>query len=219
MTGNIRHVGIIPDGNRRWARRVGVDYATAYRLAARNVIGFAEYLFEAGVSATSIYCLSKQNLERPSQELEVVFEAARELAVTHLPRLRAKHRFRLVVAGVPGRVPVEVERTLTEFVAETANENDHRLYILLGYDPVEEVAAAVRGAEGRPFALGQLSVPEAVDLVIRTGGGSTPLSNFLPLQCGYAQVHVLDDYFNDLTIESLRSVLAKARTEAFALGR
>lgn len=218
MSSFIRHAGIIPDGNRRWARRVGMDYASAYSLAARRAGELAGWFFESGTSAVSIYWLSKDNLQRPPEELAGVFDAGAEFATSILPELLRRHGGRLILAGEPGRVPPEVEGRLVALARSTASQDRVRLYLLLGYDPIEEVAAAVAHAPGQPFSLERLWVPEPVDIVVRTGGGSTPLSNFLPLQCGYAQVHVLDQSFNDFTFEDFRQLVARAELEDFPRG-
>ena len=88
----------------------------------------------------------------------------------------------------------------------TSGNRKGTLNLLLAYDPIEEIIQAFRTSTNHERFYEDLWVTKPVDLVIRTGGAKL-LSNFLPLQCGYARLYCYDKLFNDFTTEDLDEVV------------
>ena len=84
-----RHVGVILDGNRRWAREVGLtDPSDGHRVGARKIVDLLDWADEAGVEVVTLFLLSTDNLNRPSDELEQLLEiiatAVEGLSLIHI---------------------------------------------------------------------------------------------------------------------------------------
>ncbi len=212
MTRAPRHVGIIPDGTRRWSRRHEVPLAEGYLRAMGNLAHLVDALYARGVAIVSVYLLSRRNLARPAEELDAVFRAERHLCEHLLPPVLEDHGVRVSAVGDPSLVPRGFRRALSRLTGPGAGDgapprpaSGRTLNLLVAYDAWEELRSprTARGADGRPV----LGVREDVDLVIRTGGG-TLLSGFLPLQSQYAHLHTFDRLFNDLTPADLAAALA-----------
>jgi undecaprenyl diphosphate synthase len=200
-----RHVGVIPDGTRRWSRNRGVPLTEGYPQAMENLARVVDVLYSAGVSVLSLYLLSLRNLTRPRAELRAVFEAETYFCTRLLPPVLARHGARVSAVGELSRIPPDYRRALRA-LDDPAVDTDRRLYLLVAYDAWEELRAASVHAAPQELP-GRLGVREDVDLVLRTGGGNL-LSGFLPLQSQYAHIHTVETLFNDLTPSDVRSALA-----------
>ena len=190
-----RHVGLIPDGTRRWARARDATNAQAYDVSIRKRAEFAELMFARGVQSVSLYCLSRQNLGRSPSELAAVFQAETAMVREVLPQVVELYDARVTHAGLSTLLPDEYAASLQDLVAATAQHAGRHLSLLVGYDPWDEIAAR-QPATGAP-KVEQLWIDRPLDLVIRTGGQNR-LSNFAPLQSGYAELIFDHRYFNDL---------------------
>lgn len=206
----IRHVGIIPDGNRRWAVNNHLNYADAYAITMKHLYEIISHTFEMGIEALSIYMLSTENLTRSREDLSAVLTAETDFIFCSLPTLAKEYQCKVVHAGESSLLPNDLAKSLRNIEGDTCNNSKHRLYLLVGYNPLDEVNAAMRASLNHRVNIKSLWVPETVDIVIRTAGGPTLLSNFLPLQCGYAQQFMVEAYFNDFTKADLNSIVLKA---------
>ncbi len=89
---------------------------------------------------------------------------------------------------------------------ETAINKGRRLNLLIAYNPIQEILEAVQSGEPDTFA-SRLWITRPIDLIIRSGGASL-LSNFLPLQSGFARLYFSDKLFNDHTPDDLEKILS-----------
>ncbi|MEU4153155.1 undecaprenyl diphosphate synthase family protein [Streptomyces sp. NPDC026659] len=211
MSGVPRHVGVIPDGTRRWSRLHGLPLTEGYLLAMRNLADITDLLLASRVRTVSVYMLSARNLLRPAEELAAVFEAESLFCSMMLPEVLRRHGARAEVVGRDEGLPTGFRDAL-EGLRSIRGEGG-KVHLLVGYDGWDEVLTALRGASSVEEAKAALTVPEDVDLVIRTGGGAL-LSGFLPMQCQYAHIATVDALFNDLSPADVTAVLAEfaART-------
>ncbi|WP_460356820.1 undecaprenyl diphosphate synthase family protein [Mycobacterium sp. ZZG] len=203
------HVGLIPDGLRRWADANGATLADAYRLGAQKVVEILLVLQRNLVQTVTVYNLSRANLGRPGHELDGVYAASAFFFAALLP----KH-FDPAVVGVHIHGDLTLlppELAAAARAAETAMTGDaFRINILLAYDAAEELRAAHQRAvrEGcditEAFSIGE------VDLVIRTTAEPL-LSGFLPLQSQYAQLRFLDTPLNELTAQHIDDLVDEYR--------
>ncbi|MGC4999657.1 MULTISPECIES: undecaprenyl diphosphate synthase family protein [unclassified Streptomyces] len=205
MSGAPRHVGVIPDGSRRWSRLNGVPLTESYHLAMRNLAGITDLLLASQVRSVSLYMLSVRNLLRPAEELAAVFEAESRFCSTLLPEVLRRHGAQAEVVGRNEGLPTDFLGAL-DGLRGIRGEAGRKVHLLVGYDAWEEVFAAMHGASSIEEARAALAVPEDVDLVIRTGGGAL-LSGFLPMQSQYAHIATVDALFNDLSPADVTAVL------------
>lgn len=200
----IRHIGIIPDGTRRWAAENHVTLSEALHISMDKLSRLIDSAFML-VDEVSVYMLSKENLKRESCQLDVVLAMEDEFIRTTVAEVCRKHSVRVVHAGEKKYLPEYLNRSLELLCNETRFFDRKTLNLLVAYNAMDEIASACR-RRGCAIGIEDLWVSSEVDLVIRTGGGRVMSSNFLPLQCAYSSYYVVDEYFNDFTEERFMEI-------------
>lgn len=207
-----RHIGIILDGHRRYARAEGLaDYSVSYRAGMRKFEDVVAWAEELNVPAITAWVLSTENLTRPTEEIEPYFDVLVEL-FGRLPKLANTHDFELRVIGSLDNLPPRLVAAAKQAIEE-AGSGTRRVTIAMGYGGRQEIVDACRdlvehlAATGMPSAeIAQAIDAEAIaahlyepdqpdaDLVIRTSGESR-LSGFLLWQSAYAEYAFVDVYW------------------------
>lgn len=213
------NIGVIPDGTRRWARREGVSLFDAYWKTMLNIHKIIDYLYEQDTLSISIYLLSKDNLGRKPDELDAVVNAERDLIEKLLPPLLEKWVVNLGIAGCLDQVPENLSKSAKKLSVDSSQVTRLRkLYLLIGYDPHDEIDHALKSGSSTLNWFDNLWVPHKLDLIIRTSGEKR-LSNFLPLQSSYAELFFVDHYFNDFDLQSLEYILQTYRSRNRRFGQ
>ena len=216
-----RHVGLILDGNRRYAVREGLQAAQdAYRLGARKLDDIVGWCLELGIPAVTLWVFSTDNLARPPEQiadiLAVIEEKMQRLALD--PHLHA-NRVRVRAIGRIAELPASTQGSIRAAEEATACYEGMRLSIAVAYGGYEEITDAVRAllsqaeAEGRTLAETAASLsPAAIarhlyladapepDLIIRTSG-EVRLSGFLLWQSARSEF-----YFTDVLWPAFRKI-------------
>lgn len=191
------HVGVIMDGNGRWAEARGWRRSAGHRAgaeAARRVIEAAPGL---GVSALTLYAFSGDNWKRPRREVAVIMGLLAGYLAHEAPRLRDAD-VRLSVIGRRDRLPGAVLTAIARAEATTRHGEGLHLRVAVDYAGRDMiVAAAGRPGAGRSRASFESALLAAtggacrqageVDLLVRTGGEQR-LSDFLIWECAYAEL-------------------------------
>jgi short-chain Z-isoprenyl diphosphate synthase len=224
-----RHIGVILDGNRRWARTVGLDHSTGHRRGADHIADVLRWSEEVGVEVVTLWMLSTDNLSRSSEELAelvgIITDAVGDLA--------ASGRWRLQVVGALDLLPPEFARSLRAAQERTADVVGLHVNIAVGYGGRREIADAVR-AMLREHAGNGISLEELADsfsvehiaehlytkgqpdpeLVIRTSGEQR-LGGFLLWQSVHSEFYFCEAYWPDFRrvdfLRALRSYAARER--------
>jgi tritrans,polycis-undecaprenyl-diphosphate synthase [geranylgeranyl-diphosphate specific] len=220
-----RHVAVILDGNRRWARINGLSMEEGYRMGARKVEALLRWCLDLGITAVTLYVLSLENLSRrPKEEIEAIYKVLIESTSRFLSDPEVKRRrVRVKVIGRTWLLPEHVREALERLVVETADHDSHFLTLAVAYGGRDEIVHAVRrlvadvlSGEVVPEAIDEevfsrylytsdLPYPEP-DLVIRTSGEER-ISNFLLWQIAYSELVFLDVYWPDFRrIDLLRAI-------------
>jgi len=207
-----RHIGVIHDGHRRYARAERLpDYAASYRVGMSKFIDFLHWTDELEIEAVTCWLLSTENLKRPAEELDPYYDVLIEL-FENIPEAVQGHDVKVAFIGsldlLPGRL-VEAAKRL----AEKCATGKRRITIALAYGGRQEIIDAVRDLVGKLAADG--AAPEEIaagidatslashlytadlpdpDLVIRTSGEAR-LSGFLLWQSAYAEYSFVDVYW------------------------
>lgn len=202
-----RHVGLIVDGVRRWARARDIPLLDAYTTAMERVRDFIEYFFRNESQCLSVYLLSTDNLRRPPDELNPVFQAEADLVSDGLPPMIRRWGCKVRHAGDIHLLPESFASALLRLTT-AATGNARVLNLLIAYSPRDELVAATRTSADLHSALW---VPEPVDLLIRTSG-ERRLSGFLPLQCAYAELFFSRKPINDFKTADFRRSLSWYRS-------
>jgi undecaprenyl diphosphate synthase len=225
------HVGIIMDGNGRWAQLRGQPRAAGHRegaLAVRRTVRVARRL---GLRALTLYAFSEQNWERPEDEVDALMQLLREFLLTERDEI-LDNGIRLNAIGNLGRLPALVRAVLDPLRRDSSENGAMTLTLALSYGGREEIAHAAREL-ARAVAAGRISpddvTPEALrqhmpslavgdpDLVIRTGG-ERRISNFLLYGLAYAELHFADVLWPDFAERDLFEAIASFQTRERRFG-
>ncbi len=205
------HVGVILDGNRRYARQHGLDSPWfGHHKGAQKVMEVLRILWEAGVKVCTLYAFSGENFDRSSDEIREIMKIAKEKfsEVVDNPDVH-RHRVRIKAIGRTDLLPEDVQLAILAAEAETENYSDHILNVAISYAGRAEVVDAMK-AIGEKIAAGALSpseidesmiashlytngVPDP-DLIIRTSGEER-LSGFLLWQSAYSELYFAQIYW------------------------
>ena len=221
-----RHVGVILDGNRRWARSVGADSAQGHRRGAEKIVDLLGWCDEAGVELVTLWLLSTDNLARPERELDPLLRIIEQLVVD---LAEPGNRWTLNVVGALDLLPADSARRLKEAVAHTGGRPGVMVNVAVGYGGRREITDAVRALLSAHAAQGA-SLEDIVadldvehisehlytrgqpdpDLVIRTSGEQR-LSGFLLWQSAHSEFYFCDAYWPEFRrVDFLRALRAYA---------
>ncbi len=207
-------IGIIMDGNRRWAAAKGLPKLEGHRAGLNNIEGIARAAGEAGVKHLVLYALSTENLQRAEDEVSYFMELAIEAANTKLKKL-GEENVRVRFAGNIGVLPEEVQKAVRTVEADTAQNTGLVLWVCLAYGGRAELAAAATAAAAAgPVTEGSIQehlwtagMPDP-DIIIRPGGEKR-LSGFLTWQSVYSELFFVDTLWPDFDTNKLGQVLAE----------
>ncbi len=207
-----RHVAIIMDGNRRWAKRRGLPSIEGHRrgiIALREVTRAASDL---GVEIVTVFGFSTENWRRDAREIAFLFDLCVYFARTELAELN-RNNVRVRIIGDWHALPQGSRDALAELQAKTAQNTGLILNLAVNYSSRSELERAVRGIAA-DVAGGTLKVSEIdddliasrlftsgipdPDLLIRPGGEHR-LSNFLLYQAAYTELVMSDVYWPDFS--------------------
>ncbi|RBY94285.1 isoprenyl transferase [Blastococcus sp. TBT05-19] len=218
-----RHVGVIMDGNRRWARAIGLDdVAHGHRRGADKIVDLLGWCDDAGVQVVTLFMLSTDNLRRPESELEALLGIIEDVAVD---LSRPGRPWRVRSMGAPEVLPSRTVGILEQAERDTCDRTGATVNLAVGYGGRQEIADAVRSLLAEHAERGT-SLEELVqalevehiaehlytrgqpdpDLVIRTSGEQR-LSGFLLWQTANTEFHFTDVYWPDFRrIDFLRAL-------------
>ena len=197
-----RHIGVIPDGNRRWAAGAGLEKQEGYAHGLAPGLEVLKLAREAGVQELTYYGFTTDNCGRPPRQVEA-FSRACVRAV----ELVASQPVSLLVVG-DSRAKTFPGELLPYTSRQDLNGGGIRVNFLVNYGWEWDLAGLDRPGSSRPAICGQLRSHDVsrVDLVIRWGG-MRRLSGFLPVQAVYADFFVVDRLWPDFQNEDFRRAL------------
>jgi undecaprenyl diphosphate synthase len=200
-----RHVGIIMDGNGRWAESQGRPRLDGHRAGADSVRDITRAARQLGIEALTLYAFSSQNWARPAEEVAGLMQLLREFLIDERAEI-LDNQIRLEAIGDVEKLPPLVTGPLDELRAASAHHRGMTLTLALSYGGRESIARAVQ-AVARDAAAGTLRpedldvdrftgyLPTAklppLDLLIRTSGEQR-ISNFMLWEIAYAELVFID---------------------------
>lgn len=203
------HVGVIPDGLRRWAKINDATLSDAYHRGAQKVTEILLALQRNGVQTVSVYNLSHANLERDCAELDAVYSATIHFFTTLVPTHFDRTACSVRLHGNRDLLPHKYLAAAQD-LEDAMRGSDFRINVLAAYDAYDELREAHQRAQREGCDISAAFDIGSVDLVIRT----TPeplLSGFLPLQSQYAQLVFLTTPLNELNAQDIDDVIAAHR--------
>ena len=220
------HIGVILDGNRRWARMHGLKPWLGHRAGAKKVEELLRWCLELGIKSVTLYSFSTENFNRSPEEvmalMELFEEKLRELKRSDVVH---KHRVRVEVIGRLELLPGYLRELAREVEEATKDYDEHFLNVAIAYggraeivDAVRKIAEDVRAGLLDPSDIDEelferylytSHLPEEVrdpDLIIRTSGEER-LSGFLLWQSAYSELCFIDVFWPEFRrIDLLRAI-------------
>ena len=223
-----KHVGVMLDGNRRWAKAVGADTAHGYQAGAANIEPLLEWCEEVGVEVVTLWLLSTDNLNRPPEQLTGLLGVIEGAVAT----LAEAKRWRLHPVGALDLLPASTAERLKAAEDATRDLPGLLVNVAVGYGGRREIADAVRSllheqaSQGRTLEelAEQIDVEHIAahlytrgqpdpDLVIRTSGEQR-LGGFLLWQSAQSEFYFCEAYWPDFRrVDFLRAIRAYAQRE------
>ncbi|MEX2547296.1 MAG: polyprenyl diphosphate synthase [Chloroflexota bacterium] len=223
-----RHVAIVMDGNRRWARRRGVSEGEGHAAGVDAIRPIVERAGDLGVEALSIFAFSRENWSRDREEVDILFALTEAAIRREVPDL-VRQGVRVRILGRLEDLPATTRESILEAIESTQGGKRLTLNIAFNYSGHSEIVDAVRRslADGLTAAeideeairqrLYTADLP-ALDLLIRTGGEQR-ISNFLIWQAAYAELYFSDRLWPDFDPAEFDAALAEYANRSRRFGR
>lgn len=217
-------VGIIMDGNGRWAKRRLLPRSAGHEAGMKRILGLVEHARARGVKYLTLYALSTENLSRPREELEGLYSLFRKYFAEYAPRLSGSGAAVKVIGDI-SVLPRDVRQSIEDVCSRAPVQAEFTLVFAINYGSRAEIVRAANLAAGRgslterDFAqlLYTADVPDP-DLIIRTGG-ELRLSNFLLWQSAYAELYFSKVLFPDFDDRRLDEALKEYSRRNRRFGR
>jgi len=214
----VNHLAIIMDGNRRFAWRSNLATGLGHRIGKQKLERVLDWVLELNIPWFTVYALSTENLNRPQEELDVLFdlyvEGLRDIADDE--RIH-ENKVRVNIIGRRELLPERVNDAIDYAESKTADYDQFVFTVCLAYGSREEMITAIQSI-AKDFAAGDISLDainqQAVsdrlytadmpdpDLVIRTSGEER-ISNFLLWQMAYSELYFTDVFWPSFSKKDL----------------
>ena len=202
----LQHIGLIMDGNRRWARERNLPVIQGHRAGFDRLAELVECLAETDARVLTVYAFSANNWQRPACEVEQLFKLTCEGFERFTPRC-LEHRLRVEVIGRRDRLPQRVLRAVERITCATA-KGERVIRVALDYSGRDSLMKAASSLAGN-VSVADFSravdrcqhsrgLYRDLDLVIRTGKEQR-LSDFMLWESAYAELYFPDLYWPDFT--------------------
>ncbi len=219
------HLGIIMDGNGRWATLRGKKRSYGHKKGSDNVDRVVEHAFSRGVKAVTLYAFSAENWARPKEEVDELMRLLEAYFTRFLSKL-VKKKVRLKVVGDVGALSEKLQKVILDVEQKTAINYDKRLNLAINYGARQEIVMAVNKLVCDKKEITADSILEnlytapsgEVDFIIRTGGEKR-LSNFLLFQGAYSELYFTDVLWPDFDEKELDKALDEFSTRSRRFGK
>ena len=225
------HIGIIMDGNGRWAQKRGLPRSAGHKQGARVFRNIVRYCREIGIGYLTVYAFSTENWKRPQSEIDAIMDLLRDY-LDELERHGDEQQGVLRFIGDMEPLAEDLRLRIAEVQERTAGREGIVVNIALNYGGRAEIVHAVQQAVRLSWqgSLAEEAVDEAlvdslmytvgqppVDLIVRPSGEQR-ISNFLLWQGAYAELVFMDVLWPDFTPGDLDQAIAEFRRRSRRFG-
>lgn len=225
---NPNHIGIILDGNRRFAKRLMLEPWKGHEYGKEKVEKLLDWARELEIKEFTLYCLSVENMKnRPKNELEYLFKVFRD-AFRNLEREKIdRYKIRMKFIGNLNLLPEDLAEQCRVLEKETEKNSNYIVNFALAYGGRQEIIEAVKKILRNKVKEDDVTeetfkkalwLENEPDLIIRTGGEKRT-SNFLPWQSAYSELIFLDKFWPEFTKEDLVSCMQEFNSRKRRFGK
>ncbi|MDR0298169.1 MAG: isoprenyl transferase [Streptococcaceae bacterium] len=215
-----RHIGVIMDGNGRWAKAQGKPRVFGHKAGMDAIERTAIYAQKLGVEVLTVYAFSTENWSRPLDEVKFIMSLPIDFYKRFVPVLN-RENIRIGMIGARSGVPDATLKAIDRAMMDTARNTGMLLNFALNYGGRQEILSAIKklSADGKDLSelteeefssqLTTANLPDP-DLIIRTSG-ELRLSNFMPWQTAYAELYFTELLWPDFDEAALDTAIAAFR--------
>ena len=214
-TNTIKHLAIIMDGNRRWAKKHGLPAAAGHKQGAKNLEKICQDVKDLGIKYLTLYAFSTENWQRSKEEVDTLMNLMRSYLKDNLQELQ-KNNVKILFIGERSMLDKDIVERMNEIEKQTENNHDFTLCLAISYGSRQEIISAVRKAaqlvESGDITIQNIDeelfsnllytkdIPDP-DLLIRTSGEQR-ISNYLLWQIAYSEVIVVPEFWPEFDKQS-----------------
>ncbi|MBR2709650.1 di-trans,poly-cis-decaprenylcistransferase [Candidatus Saccharibacteria bacterium] len=221
----LKHLGIIADGNRRWAKEHGIPKIEGHKRGFDVIQELIEGAKDAGIEYVSFYVFSTENWGREKSEVDYIMRLLATRIISYAKRME-RNNVRLLILGARDRVSEKLLSLLDEAEAITAHCTGMTACFCFNYGGKQEISDAANaviaaGEEITPESIrAHLYHPEIpdVDMVVRPSGEER-ISGFMLWRSAYAEFLFLKKYFPDMTPADIPEIIANFEKRQRRFGR
>ena len=209
-----KHIAIIPDGNRRWAKEKGLPTFEGHRFAAENtLLKLVDKLLQLKIKYFTFWALSTENLlKRSSKEIKNLFSLMEYFLRQKGEELNKKN-IKIKVIGDLEKLPTHLQKEIEKIIKKTEKNTMMEIILAINYGGRDEIVRAIKkikdvkaiSKENLDHYLDTAGIPPP-DLIIRTGGEKR-LSGFMLWQSEYSELYFTDVYFPDFNPQELEKAI------------
>lgn len=224
-TSGVSCVGIIMDGNRRWAKERGIPKLEGHRAGLEKLKEIARAARALCVKHLVVYAFSTENWNREAEEVSYLMDLFFTMVKREAHEL-GQEGARIRFSGQRERFSKAMQEAMSDVEKDTVQNSDITLWICLSYGGRAEIVAAAKAAadSGEPISEDAIAknmwtygMPDP-DIIIRTGGDKR-LSGFLTWQSVYSELFFTDSYWPDFTEAELATILGDFATRERRRGK
>lgn len=219
------HVVLLPDGNRRWAKKKNLPTIEGHLAGYQNIKKFCHWCQERGIKVLTAFGFSIENWKRPKREIKYLMQLLERGLAEEIEKYHQKNSENLLfskkvkvrIIGQRERLPLSLQKIIKKVEDLTRNNKDCVLNLAISYSGRWDILQAIQRIKKKKTStkkineklfddcLSTANLP-APDLIIRTGGEKR-LSNFLLWQTAYSELYFSDKYWPDFTKKDFDKVL------------
>ena len=216
-----RHIAIIMDGNRRWAKEHKLDGSFGHKKGAEVLETVAKYCNKIGIEALTVYAFSTENWKRTKEEVGAILLLLNMYLVKFLKTADLENIKLRVIGDREKNMPKEIKTKMIQMEEKTKNNTGLKFNIAFNYGGRDEIVKATQKI-AKQVKEGKLNIEDITedtisnnlytaglpdpDLLIRTSG-ELRTSNFLPWQITYSEFMFLDKYWPDFTTDDIDNAI------------
>lgn len=229
---DIKHIAIIMDGNRRWAKQNNLETSMGHKKGAEVLENISKYCNKIGLEYLTVYAFSTENWKRTKEEVGAIIKIL-ELYLDRFLKTADLENIKLRILGDKEALPENLKNKMIKMEERTKNNTGLNLNIAFNYGGRLEIVRATKRI-AQDVLDGKIKIDEIneetisnnlytygqkdPDLVIRTSG-EYRTSNFLPWQITYSEFEFLDKYWPDFTTSDIDKAIEDYSNRHRRLGK
>ncbi|EMI4814674.1 TPA: di-trans,poly-cis-decaprenylcistransferase [Campylobacter upsaliensis] len=219
----LKHLAVVMDGNRRWAKAKGFLAKFGYTRGVKTLQKLMSVCIEEQISQLTLFAFSTENWKRPVDEVEFIFKLLERCLDDALKEFE-KNGVRLKAIGDLSRLDEKLKEKIALVEEKTKHCERLCVNLAISYGSRDEIVRAAKRVVEKGLELSEenlsanLDLPLDVDLMLRVGNAKR-LSNFLLWQSSYAEICFSETLFPSLTIREFKKIIKEYRKRERTFGK